>query len=187
VKLRTLIDTLRADLARHWALAPQGLGAKVQQMALSQGLWATLVYRAGQAIYDAPPPIVSLPAKLSYKLAAKWIETRTGISLPASARIGKGLYIGHFGEIIIHPQTVIGDNFSVGQGVTIGTRGRGGGEVPVIGHDVYIGVGAKVLGGISIGDGASVGANAVVLCDVPPGGTAVGVPARVLPKKNRKA
>jgi serine O-acetyltransferase len=169
-------------MTRHWDLAPPGLGAKLQQMALSQGVWATLVYRAGQAIYDAPPPVVGLPVKLTYKLAAKWIEMRTGISLPASARIGKGLYIGHFGEIFIHPQCVIGDNFSVGQGVTIGTRGRGGGEVPVIGDDVYVGVGAKVLGGILLGDGAAVGANAVVLCDVPPGGTAVGVPAKVLSK-----
>jgi serine O-acetyltransferase len=62
----------------------------------------------------------------------------------------------------------------------IGTRGGGNKGVPIIGNNVYIGVGAKILGGIRIGDGAKIGANAVVLCDIPDGATAVGIPAKIL-------
>lgn len=104
----------------------------------------------------------------------------TGISLPASAEIGKGFYIGHFGGIILHSHAKIGENCSIGPGVLIGTRGGGNKGVPIIGRDVYIGVGAKVLGGIKIGDRVKIGANAVVLTNIPDGATAVGIPARIL-------
>lgn len=176
--VKALLGRLRADLARQGAME-----GSARELVLCQGTWATLVYRVGQYIYEKPRPAYFLPAKLAYKVASKAIEVTTGISIPASVKIGPGLYIGHFGQIIVHSDAVIGARFSIGQGVTIGTKGQGGGGVPVIGDDVYLGVGSKVLGGISVGDNVSVGANAVVIKDVPPDSVAVGVPAKARPKK----
>ena len=105
------------------------------------------------------------------------------VVLPPSVVLGRDVLLGYSGlGIVIHARAVIGDRVQIGTGVTVGGRGRFH-EVPVIGNDVEIGSGAKILGPIRVGDGASIGANAVVLCDVPPGATAVGVPARVLPAK----
>lgn len=91
--------------------------------------------------------------------------------------IGPGLFISH-GQGTILSAERIGANLQVHQGVTVGWDYKGD-RRPVIGDDVFIGAGAKVLGAITIGDGARIGANAVVVCDVPPGATAVGIPAKV--------
>jgi serine O-acetyltransferase len=89
--------------------------------------------------------------------------------------IGGGLVLPHPNGVIIHPDTVLGPNCRVFQQVTMGTGSRPG--LPVIGAHVDIGAGAKILGGVKIGDFAIIGANAVVISDVPAGATAVGVPA----------
>lgn len=104
----------------------------------------------------------------------------TGADIPLNARISGGLVLPHPNGIVIHPNAVLGPNCMILQQVTIGVSGSKPG-VPTIGGHVDIGAGAKILGGITIGDHARIGANAVVLIDVPPGATAVGVPARVLP------
>lgn len=91
--------------------------------------------------------------------------------------IGPGLFISH-GQGTILSAERIGANLQVHQGVTIGWDYRGD-RRPIIGDDVFIGAGAKVLGAITVGDGARIGANAVVVCDVPAGATAVGIPARI--------
>jgi serine O-acetyltransferase len=91
--------------------------------------------------------------------------------------IGPGLFVSH-GQGTILSAEHIGANLQVHQGVTIGWDYRGD-RRPMIGDDVFIGAGAKVLGAVTVGNGARIGANAVVVCDVPPGATAVGVPARV--------
>ena len=104
-----------------------------------------------------------------------------GIDIPSSTTIGTGLYIGHFGEIIVHPNTIIGDNFTIGQGVTIGVAfnpERMG--TPTIGDNVYIGPGAKVFGKITIGNNVQVGANCVVTKDIPDNAVVVGVPGRII-------
>jgi serine O-acetyltransferase len=93
--------------------------------------------------------------------------------------IGPGLFISH-GQGTILSAERIGANLQVHQGVTIGWDYRGE-RRPIVGNDVFIGAGAKVLGAVTIGDGARIGANAVVVTDVPAGATAVGVPARILP------
>ena len=181
MRIKSLIQTLRADLSRHWS-DDAGVLANVQELLMAQGVWATMVYRGGQWIYARPSPL-TLPARLAYKLASKCVEMATGISVPASARIGQGFYIGHFGSIFVHPETEMGQGCSIGQGVTIGTRGLGDRGVPRLGDNVFIGAGAKVLGGIKIGDNVSIGANAVVVGDVEQGSVAVGIPARVKPRK----
>ncbi len=95
--------------------------------------------------------------------------------------IGPGLFISH-GQSTILSAERIGTNLQVHQGVTVGWDYRGV-RRPIIGDDVFIGAGAKILGAVTIGDGARIGANAVVVCDVPPGATVVGVPARVVGRR----
>ncbi|MEN1925807.1 serine acetyltransferase [Luteimonas sp. MJ293] len=105
---------------------------------------------------------------------------RYGISISEHTRIGPGFYIGHFGGIIVHPDAVIGRNCNISQGVTIGQSNRGARVgVPVIGDNVYIAPGAKIVGGVRIGNNVAIGANAVVIADVPDNSVAVGVPAKV--------
>jgi serine O-acetyltransferase len=106
---------------------------------------------------------------------------RFGIDISRDARIGSGLYIGHFGGIVVNAAVVIGDNCNLSQGVTLGQVNRGPkAGCPTIGNNVYIGPGAKIIGRIHVGDHAAVGANAVVLKDVPPNVSVGGVPARVI-------
>lgn len=100
--------------------------------------------------------------------------------LPASTRLGRGVRLNYSGlGTVIHARAVIGNNVEVGPGVVIGGRSKHH-EVPIIEDDVQIGVGAKILGPIRVGRGAVIGANAVVLHDVPAGAVMVGIPARVL-------
>ncbi len=100
----------------------------------------------------------------------------TGADVPLNCTIGGGLLMPHPNGIVIHPAAVIGPNCLIFQQVTIGHRGDG---VPTVGGHVDIGAGAKLLGRIRIGDHAVIGANAVVLCNVPKGRTAVGIPAKL--------
>lgn len=184
-----MFDNLRADFARYAGAS----GAPLQRWKLAralletQGAWATAVYRFGRWSNEAAPRPLRSACKAAYLVAFKAVESLAGISLPSRARIGRGLYIGHFGGIIIHPDVVMGERCNISQGVTIGVLGGPRDGVPRLGNDVYIGAGAKVLGDITIGDGAVIGANAVVLKDVPAGATAVGVPARVIVKKLSRA
>ena len=105
------------------------------------------------------------------------------VDLPAATRIGKGSELKHSGlGTVVHPRAIIGDRVSINPGVVIGGR-SGHKPVPVIEDDVEIGVGAKVLGPVRVGRGAIVGANAVVLHDVPPGAVVVGIPARILRRR----
>jgi serine O-acetyltransferase len=101
-------------------------------------------------------------------------------SIPYVATIGRNTYFNNWGlGIVIHRRVVIGENCRIGHGVTIGGRSDHY-DVPVIGNDVLVGVGATILGPIKIGDHATVGANAVVIDDVPPYAVVVGVPARII-------
>lgn len=106
-----------------------------------------------------------------------------GISIPRGAQIGPGLRIYHFGTIVINPIAIIGKNFSVHQGVTIGVKNSYFDQV-IIGDNCTIGAGAKVLGNIRIGNNVTIGANTVLMQDVPDNSIAVGIPARIIPKKN---
>lgn len=105
------------------------------------------------------------------------IYRRHGLEIVVGADIGGGLYIAHPIGTVIAPRRM-GRNCSIIAAVTIGMRNEW--EFPSIGDNVFIGAGARILGGISVGDGAQIGANAVVIRDIPPGVTAVGIPARVL-------
>jgi len=108
----------------------------------------------------------------------------TGAEIPIDGKIGGGLLLTHPNGVVIHPEAIIGPNCLILQQVTIGVGGPKPGA-PVLGGHVDIGAGAKILGGVTIGDDARIGANAVVLRDVPAGATAVGVPARIIPRSGR--
>lgn len=145
-----------------------------------QGLWVMWVYRFGQWRYRIRSPLLRKPFSLLYKLLRTATQMLTGIELPCETRIGHRLRIEHFGGIIISGDAVIGDDVVLRQGVTIGLKRTGERGAPRIGNRVDIGAGAKILGDITIGDDAVIGANAVVVRDVPPGAVAVGIPARIV-------
>lgn len=120
---------------------------------------------------------------------ARWISQRgvhkTGIEIHPGAKIGKGLFIDHGNGVIIGETTIIGDNVTLYQGVTLGGTGKEHGKRhPTIGNNVMISAGAKVLGSFTIGDNSKIGAGSVVLDEVPPNSTVVGVPGRVVKRNN---
>lgn len=116
---------------------------------------------------------------------ARWLSQRavrkTGIEIHPGAEIGKGFFIDHGAGVIIGETTIIGDNVTLYQGVTLGGTGKEQGKRhPTIGNNVMISTGAKVLGSFKIGDNSKIGAGSVVLEEVPPNSTVVGVPGRVV-------
>lgn len=150
----------------------------------AQGLWALVIYRLAAARYTRPRGIVRSLWGGAAKLGGKWAECVCGISLPDSATIGRRLRIEHFGGIIVHGATVIGDDCVLRQNVTLGNRSEDRPmEAPILGDRVQVGAGAVILGAVRIGDDAIIGANAVVLHDVPAGAVAVGNPARILERR----
>ncbi len=138
--------------------------------------------RRYQAARERPGWGKGLLAKY-FVLSHRFWSLVTGADIPLNSRIGGGLLIPHPNGIVIHPDAVIGPNCLFFQQVTIGSNGGG---VPCIGGHVDIGAGARILGSVVIGEHARVGANAVVLRDVPAGGTAVGVPARIITTDDRR-
>ena len=168
----------RRGLDRDWCADLQRYGM-ARPFLQEQSIWAVWTYRFGRRIDLRPEGLAKRLLAQVYWLLFRLVETGVGVSLPKAARIGPGLRIWHFGGIFIHPQTVIGANCTLRQGVTIGNR-EPGGPVPVLGDDVELGAYAQILGGIRIGNGCKIGALSVVLCDVPDGATAVGAPARII-------
>ena len=118
---------------------------------------------------------------------ARWVSQRgvrkTGIEIHPGAKIGKGFFIDHGNGVIIGETTIIGDNVTLYQGVTLGGTGKEHGKRhPTIGNNVMISAGAKVLGSFTIGDNSKIGAGSVVLSEVPPCSTVVGVPGVIVTK-----
>jgi len=150
-----------------------------------QGLWVMIVYRFGRWRYKIRPRWLRLPFSSLYKMLKLLSQILTGIDLPCEVALGRRFRIEHFGDIIISGDATFGDDVTVRNGVTIGLRRTGVRGAPAIGNRVDIGAGAKILGNIRIGDDVSVGANAVVLTDVPSNSVAVGVPAIIKPKRDR--
>lgn len=140
---------------------------------------AMMHYRIAHRLYE----------KKHYFLA-RWLSQRgvrrTGIEIHPGAQIGKGFFIDHGNGVIIGETTIIGDNVTLYQGVTLGGTGKEHGKRhPTIGNNVMISAGAKVLGSFTIGDNSKIGAGSVVLSEVPPNSTVVGVPGRVVKRGSR--
>jgi serine O-acetyltransferase len=151
---------------------------------LCQGLWVMVVYRFGRWRYGIRKRWLRAPFSALYKVLKLLSEILTGIDLPCETMVGRRLRIDHFGGIIISGDAVFGEDCIIRNGVTVGLRHTGHRGSPVIGNRVDIGTGAKILGPIRIGDDVAIGANAVVLRDVPANSIAVGVPARIVPRRS---
>jgi serine O-acetyltransferase len=145
-----------------------------------QGLWALLQYRIASAVYRSRlPRLLKAPLLALAIVWLKFIEMATGISIPCQATIGPGLYIGHFGNIIVSEDAVIGHTCNISQGVTIGVSGRGQRRgMPRIGNRVYIAANAVIVGKIIVGDDAVIAANSLVTTDVAAHTIVMGVPAQ---------
>jgi serine O-acetyltransferase len=156
---------------------------------LNQGLWACAVYRFLRPLVRHRVGAVRRVGHFLSIPAKKWIEIVAGISLPPQCDIGPGLYIGHFGTVVVNPKTRLGRHCNLGHGVTIGSGGRGERDgrtvegVPTIGDRVYIGAGACLFGPIEVGDDVAVGANAVVTRSLPARAVVVGIPAQIVSQK----
>ena len=148
----------------------------------AQGFWVMIVYRFGRWRYGVRPALVRKFFSMIYKALFKFVQIITGVELPCEVDIGRNFVIDHFGGIIISGYTKIGDNCRIRTGVVIGLRRVSEKSAPTIGNNVDIGTGAKIIGPIHIGDNVLIGANAVVLSDVPDNSIAVGVPAVARPR-----
>ncbi|MCM8770774.1 MAG: serine O-acetyltransferase [Candidatus Omnitrophica bacterium] len=147
---------------------------------LYQGLHAIVAHRLAHFFYNIK---LFFLARLISQISRHF----TGIEIHPGAKIGRGLFIDHGMGVVIGETAVIGDNVLLYQGVTLGGTGlEKGKRHPTIGNNVVIGAGAKVLGNITVGDNSYIGANAVVIKDVPPNSTVVGVPARITKQEGKK-
>ena len=162
-----MFDNIRADLKAY------------QGKWWEQGYWVMLVYRFGRWRYGVRPVLLRKVFSLFYKIAYKLIQVITGIDLPCEAEVGRNFVIDHFGGIIVSGYAKFGDNCRIRNGVSVGLRRVEAPCAPVIGNNVDIGAGAKLLGAITIGDNVLIGANAVVVTDVPSDCIAIGVPATI--------
>lgn len=152
----------------------------IEVLALYSGMHAVLAYRVAHKLYVTNH---FLSARAISQLA-RWI---TGIEIHPGATIGRGLFIDHGMGVVIGETTVIGDDCTIYQGVTLGGTGKDTGKRhPTLGNNIMIGAGAKVLGPLSIGDYSKVAAGAVVLSNIPEHSTAVGVPAKVVRQRGAR-
>ncbi len=168
---QTLLSDLRAPLERD----PAAEG--VLDIVLSYpGFHAITAHRALHAMYKAGIPI--LPRFLAHV-----VRFATGIEIHPAATIGEGFFIDHGMGVVIGATTIIGRNVTLYQGVTLGgTSLKPGKRHPTLLDNVVVGVGAAILGDILVGENAHVGAGSVVVKDVPPNATVVGIPGRIVPK-----
>jgi serine O-acetyltransferase len=150
----------------------------------SPGLWVMVQYRSSRWVhFHCHVPVLRFWLKLLGAISQKIIEMITSVELPNRAEIGGGLFMPHANGIVIHIDAKIGRNCNISQQVTVGVGGSDTIGTPIIGDRVFLGPGAKLFGPISIGDDVAVGANAVLMQDLPDRAVAVGVPAKVVNHK----
>ncbi len=179
-RVRQFRSLVRSDLWRYEGRS--SFAAFAYHYSRTPGFRYTVWHRIWNALNGLPGVRFGLQQFVSWRL--RKLGVRFGLSIPAQTHLGSGFYIGHFGGIVVHPDVTIGRDCNISQEVTIGLASRG--EFfgsPTIGDRVYIGPGAKLFGRIHVGDGAAIGANAVVTRNVPAGAVAVGIPARVVSMK----
>lgn len=145
------------------------------------GFRTIVAHRFGNWRMRLTPLVVRAPFSVLYRILYRHARNSYGIELPWCAAVGRRVIIEHQSGIIIHGRAEIGDDCILRQGVTLGNRSlERPADAPKLGKRVNVGAGAKILGAVTIGDDAVIGANAVVLVDVPAGAIATGVPARIV-------
>lgn len=176
-----------ASIASAWRLVREDLEAHRGDWT-RPGFQALLVYRYGVWRTSIHSKLLRAPVTVSSRALFRAVRNFYGIELPFSARIGRRVVFEHQGGIVVHGNAVIGDDCIIRQGVTLGIRRLDNPtEAPILGRGVSVGAGAKILGQVYVADHAEIGANAVVLEDVPADTLAVGVPARLVSRSHRTA
>jgi serine O-acetyltransferase len=179
--IRALAEDLRFGVAGHDADRAPSLAVQLGKLALSLRVQAVVLFRLGQSARRLAPFLGAIVRYLNQVL--------TGADIALDAVVGPGLVLYHPSGVVIGPRCHLGRRCTIMQGVTLGEGPNGRGGAPRLGDRVYVGPGAKVIGGIDIGSHATIGANAVVLQDIPAHAFAAGVPAvvrRVGPRDERR-
>lgn len=170
-------EAWREDLSRyvdpHWSFP-----RKLRRVLSTKELWAIYLFRLGNYIYEEAPRPVGLLLKVIWKPWNDWVSTLLDTHLMPTTRIGPGLYIGHTGGIWINPGSQLGSYCNIGQGVVIGAAGTA--RAPKLGDRVWVGPHAVITGPVKVGNEAVVGANSVVVLDVPDKAVVIGVPAKII-------
>ena len=179
--LRRLAGEIRRDVAAAHERDPAARGvSSLEILASWPGVHALLAHRVSHALHGAGVPL--LP-----RLLATSTRATTNIEIHPAAKIGDALFIDHGTGVVVGETAEIGDNVTLYQGVTLGGTGFATGKRhPTVEDNVTIGSGAKLLGPITVGHGAKIGANSVVITDVPPNSTVVGNPGHVVRVDGRK-
>ncbi len=180
-RLKRVASEVRADVAAARDRDPAAQGVSTFEILTGwAGVQALLAHRAAHALLETRVPW--LPRAIAY--AARAV---TGVEIHPAARIGAEFFIDHGAGVVIGETAEIGDRVTLYQGVTLGGTGfQRGKRHPTLGDNVTVGSGAKLLGPIAVGDGAKVGANTVVIEDVPPGATVVGNPGHPVRVEGRR-
>jgi len=169
---RTVWGDIKADLNAAMRNDPAAR-SKFEVALTYAGFHALVYYRVAHALYRAGLRFLA-------RVVSQRARFRTGVEIHPAAVLGRGILIDHGVGVVIGETAEVGDNVVIYQGVTLGGTGKDKGKRhPTVGSGVMIGAGAKVLGPITIGDNSKVGAGSVVLKDVPPNSTVVGVPGRI--------
>jgi serine O-acetyltransferase len=178
---RRLVSEVRADVAAARDRDPAAQNVSTVEILSSwAGVQALLAHRAAHALLHSRVPL--LPRAIAYTSRAV-----TGIEIHPAAEVGREFFIDHGAGVVIGETAKIGDRVTLYQGVTLGGTGfQRGKRHPTLGDNVTVGSGAKLLGPIAVGDGAKVGANTVVIEDVPPGATVVGNPGHPVRVEGRR-
>jgi serine O-acetyltransferase len=176
-----VVSEVRADVSAARDRDPAAQGVSTFEILSSwAGVQALLAHRGAHALLEARVPL--LPRTIAYLTRAV-----TGVEIHPAAQIGKEFFIDHGSGVVIGETARIGDRVTLYQGVTLGGTGfQRGKRHPTLGNNVTVGSGAKLLGPIAVGDGAKVGANTVVVEDVPPGATVVGNPGHPVRVEGRR-
>jgi serine O-acetyltransferase len=179
--LRRVARELRLDIAAAHERDPAARGVSSAEVLIAwPGVQAVLAHRVAHALHDAGTPVA--PRAIAYMS-----RLMTGVEIHPAANIGDGLFIDHGMGVVIGETADIGDDVTLYQGVTLGGTGFATGKRhPTVGDNVTVGSGAKLLGPIEVGHGAKVGANSVVITDVPPNSTVVGNPGHVVRVDGRR-
>jgi serine O-acetyltransferase len=169
--LARVVRELRRDVSAAHERDPAARGvSSLEVLAAWPGVHALLSHRVAHVLHEAGVPVVP-------RTLALFTRAVTGIEIHPAARVGEGLFIDHGNGVVIGETAEIGENVTLYQGVTLGGTGFATGKRhPTVQDNVTIGSGAKLLGPITIGHGAKIGANSVVIHDVPPNSTVVGNP-----------
>ncbi len=174
-----IVNEIREDIRVIRERDPAATGT-LEVLLLYSGLHAVLAYRLSHALYERKQYFAA-------RLVSQTARFLTGIEIHPGAKIGRGLFIDHGSAVVIGETAELGDNCTLYQGVTLGGTGKDVGKRhPTLGNNVMVGAGAKVLGPFTIGDNVKIAANAVVLEAIPDNCTAVGIPARVVRRENKK-